>query len=309
MKFNFDFNKNARTYFAISIVIVAAILVATLVFGIELDIQFKGGSMITYSYEGEIDHDMFEQKCEELFHVDVGVQQSTDLATQLQTMVVSLPGDDSMNADRMAEVSAGLQEAFAQNNLKSVQINNVSPTIGMDFLRKSMVALTLAMVLMMVYVALRFSKIGGLSAGAMGVVALLHDCIVVFGVFIIFRIPINDNFIAIILTILGFSLNDTVVIYDRIRENRRLYGYKMPVGELVSLSINQSLTRSVNTSLAAIMSMVVVTVIAAAYSVESIFTFSFPLIIGLVSGSYSTICIAGPLWIKWQEHKLRKASA
>jgi preprotein translocase SecF subunit len=161
----------------------------------------------------------------------------------------------------------------------------------------------------MVYVAFRFKKIGGLSAGAMAVLALVHDVIVAFGVFVIFRIPINDNFIAVVLTILGFSLNDTIVIYDRIRENETLVGKQMGLGELMDLSVNQSFSRSLVTSVNAILAMIVVTVVAMIYSVDTIISFSFPLIIGLISGSYSSICLAGPLWVKWQEYKANRATA
>jgi preprotein translocase SecF subunit len=154
---------------------------------------------------------------------------------------------------------------------------------------------------MLIYVALRFKKIGGWSAGAMGVVALIHDCIIAFGVFAVFAIAINANFVAVMLTIIGYSLNDTIVIYDRIRENKRLMGGGTPLSELVNVSVNQSFRRSVNTSVTTITSMVVVTIIAVVYNVNSIFSFSFPLILGLISGAYSSICLAGPLWVKLAE--------
>ena len=309
MKFNFDFNANAKKYFTFSLIMIALVLVATVVFGMQLDIQFRGGSIITYSYQGTLDHDRFESVLEQSLNEDVVIQQSADIASGLETMIVSLPGNKSLTADELAATTDRLHTEFPENSIESVEINNVDATIGSEFLAKSLVALGLATILVLFYVAFRFRRIGGLSAGVMGVVALLHDCIIVFGVFIIYPIPINDNFIAVILTILGFSLNDTIVIYDRIRENKQLYSDKMPIGELVSMSINQSLTRSINTTVTAVTAMVVVTVIAAIYGIESIFTFSFPLILGLISGSYSSICIAGPLWIKWQEHKQRKRAA
>ena len=309
MKFNFDFNANAKKYFAISLMLFALIAVATAVFGVKLDLQFRGGSIITYAYDGALDQTAFEQKLESVLNEDVSLQASSDVITGANTFIVSLPGNRSISSDKLVELNDALMADFAESGPRTLEISNVDPTIGKEFLGKCIAALALAMVLMMLYVALRFSKIGGLSAGAMGVVALLHDCVIVFGVFVIFGIPINDNFIAVILTILGFSLNDTIVIYDRIRENKRLYGSKLKVGELVSKSINQSLTRSINTSVTAIMSMVVVTVVAMIYGVDSIFSFSFPLILGLISGSYSSICIAGPLWVKWMERKARLKSA
>ena len=142
----------------------------------------------------------------------------------------------------------------------------------------------------------------------MAVVALFHDIVMVYGTFIIFRIPINDSFIAVVLTILGYSVNDTIVIYDRIRENKRLYTRSKSIGEIVNISINQTLTRSINTSVATIISMVVVCVVALVMGVESIISFAFPMIIGLICGAYSSICIASPLWVVWQNHKEKKAA-
>ncbi|MEG2404613.1 MAG: protein translocase subunit SecF, partial [Oscillospiraceae bacterium] len=178
--------------------------------------------------------------------------------------------------------------------------------IGKEFFAKSIVAVVAASLLILLYIAFRFKKIGGWPAGSMAVVALVHDLIVIFGVFIIMRIPLNGNFIAALLTILGYSINDTVVIYDRIRENRQLMGDKMPFEELVNLSINQSLTRSINTTVSTVLALGCVCIVSGVFGLDSIFTFAFPLIIGMVSGVYSTVCIAGPLWVEWENYKLRK---
>lgn len=307
--FNFDFNKHAPKYFAISLIAFAAIAVFTFVFGIQLDIQFKGGTMATYAYEGDIPFDQVKSQAKSQLGIEVGLTNTTDVASGMETMVLSIPGDESFSLDEMTEFTAGLQEAFPAYNLRSVRINNTDPTIGQEFLAKCMTAVALALVLMTIYVAFRFRRIGGLSAGVMCIVALFHDCIIVFGVFVILRIPINDNFIAVILAVLGYSINDTIIVYDRIRENKRLHGGKLPVGQLVSRSINQTLTRSINTTATTAMVMVVVTIVAMIYNVQSIVSFSLPLTVGLVAGTYSTICIAGPLWIKWQEYKLRKKTA
>jgi preprotein translocase SecF subunit len=271
----------------------------------QLDIQFRGGSIITYAYDGEVDSGAFSGAIIESLP-GASVQQSVDVATGSPTAVVSLAGNESLSAEELAAVTEKLTAAFPDNNVRSLEINNVSPTIGSEFLAKCLVALALAIVLMLCYVAVRFRKIGGLSAGAMGVVALVHDCLIVFGVFVLFRIPINMNFIAVILTIIGYSLNDTIVIYDRVRENKKIYGSKMPVRELVDLSVNQTLVRCINTSVTTLMSMVVVTVVAMIFGVTSIFSFSFPLMLGLISGTYSSVCLASPLWVRWQEHKAKQ---
>jgi preprotein translocase SecF subunit len=257
----------------------------------------------------ELDVTAFEQKADELLNESVSVQESTDIATPTKTLVVTLPGTRSLSSDEMAAFTEELRAAYAENNLQSVEINNVDATIGREFLLKSIVAMALASVLIILYVGFRFRKIGGISAGAMGILALVHDVIIAFGIFVVFRIPIDDNFIAVILTILGFSINDTIVIYDRIRENKRVMGHKTPIAELVNISINQSFTRSLNTSIAAVMAMIVVAAVAFFYNVTSIQSFAIPMIFGLISGVYSTVCLAGPLWVKWQEHKQRKRLA
>ena len=108
------------------------------------------------------------------------------------------------------------------------------------------------------------------------------------------------------LTILGYSINATVVIYDRIRENKRLLGTKVSLAELVNTSINQSLTRSINTTISTVIAMGTVCVVAIVYNVSSIITFAAPMLVGMIAGAYSSVCIAGPLWVTWQEHKLAK---
>ena len=165
----------------------------------------------------------------------------------------------------------------------------------------------LAAVLLVIYVALRFRKIGGMSAGIMAVIALVHDVLMVYFTFVIFRFPIDDNFIAVVLTILGYSLNDTIVIYDRVRENRRILGPKVGYEELLDTSINQTLTRSINTSVCTFLAVTVVFVVGTIYGLSSVTTFALPMMIGIVTGCYSSVCMAGPMYVMWQNHKLKKA--
>ena len=136
----------------------------------------------------------------------------------------------------------------------------------------------------------------------MAIIALIHDCLVVMITFILFRIPLNDSFIAAILAIIGFSINDTIVIYDRIRENRNLMP-KMSVEELVDTSITQSMSRSINTNIAVFVSITIAFIFAQIYDISSIKEFALPMMFGTVSGCYSSICIAGPLWTMWKERK------
>ncbi|MCL2033930.1 MAG: protein translocase subunit SecF [Oscillospiraceae bacterium] len=309
MTVKFDFIKNSKKFYTISIVMIAVIILCSFIIPPQLDIQFRGGSMITYSYTGDIGMNSFAETADSLLNERVTVREVTDIATQTKTFIVSLPGTESLTSDQMASFTQGLQAAFPSNNLQSLQINNVDPAIGREFFLKTMVAVAVASILLILYIAARFSKIGGMSAGVLAVLALLFAATIAYGAFVILRIPVDNNFIAVILTILGYSINDTIVIYDRIRENKRLMGGKTPFAELVNASLNQSFRRSINTSLTSIMAMIIVSIVAYFYNVTSIQSFAIPMIFGLVAGTFSSLCITGPLWVRWQEHKLRQKAA
>jgi len=309
MTARFNFIKNSKMFYIISIVLVAAVILCSFIIPPQLDIQFRGGSMITYSYTGSIGLNDFTETAGSILNKRVTVRESTDIATQTTTFIVSMAGTGSLTSEEMASFTQGLQAAYPANNLQSLQINNVDPTIGREFFLKTMVAVIFASILLILYIAMRFSRIGGMSAGFLAVMALLHDVVIAYGAFVIFRIPIDNNFIAVVLTILGYSINDTIVIYDRIRENKRLMGGKTPVAELVNLSLNQCIRRSINTSVTSIAAMIIISIVAYVYNVTSIQSFALPMIFGLIAGTFSTLCIAGPLWVRWQEHKQRQSAA
>ena len=283
--------------------LIVVMFACALVFGVNLDIQFKGGALLTYSYTGDLDAPAFQKAAEKVLGQSVSMQESIDIATGKRNIVLSLPTSEGIDAERQAALAAALNEQFSGNEIETASISVVNPTIGGEFLAKCLVAIGFAALLMVFYVSFRFRRIGGWSAGVTAVVALVHDILMVFAVFVIGRISLNANFIAVCLTILGYSLNDTIVIYDRIRENRRIYGTSMPVEDLVNLSLNQSMTRSLLTSVTTASAMVVVSLVALLYNVNTILSFSFPMIIGMVSGFYSSVCIAPALWTTWQKKK------
>ena len=300
---NINFFAHRKYYFTISIMLIVVMFACALVFGVNLDIQFKGGALLTYSYTGDIDASAFQKAAEKVLGQSVSMQESTDIATGKRNIVLSLPTSEGIDAERQAALAAALNEQFSGNEIETASISVVNPTIGGEFLAKCLVAIGFAALLMVFYVSFRFRRIGGWSAGVTAVIALVHDILMVFAVFVIGRISLNANFIAVCLTILGYSLNDTIVIYDRIRENRRIYGASMPVEDLVNLSLNQSMTRSLLTSVTTASAMVVVSLVALLYNVNTILSFSFPMIIGMVSGFYSSVCIAPALWTMWQKKK------
>ena len=299
-----NFIGNRKKFYTFSCALIAVVLVFCAVFGVKMDVEFKGGSMITLAYEGDVDlNDLKSAIGSELGKSDLTLQTGSDISGN-QTLTVTLPGSDTLTTEQLDNLLVSMNEQYPDNNFAQNEVSNVDATIGNEFLLKSVVALVAACVLILLYVAYRFRKIGGLKAGSTAIVALLHDMFVVFGVFVILRIPLNGNFIAALLTILGYSINDTVVIYDRIRENSALYGKKqMSLAELVNLSINQSFARSLMTSITTCLALGVVCVISVIYRLDSIYSFAFPLLFGMVSGVYSTICIATPLWVDWKNKK------
>lgn len=306
MKNNYNIVGNRKKFFIFSICIIAFILVFSLVFGVKLDIQFRGGAMLTYSYTGDVNTNAVAGAVKDALKADASLQIGNDIATGTQTLTISMPGVETVSTEEVAALNEALDAQFADNGFTQLTMRNVNPTIGGEFFAKSMVAVAAAALLILVYIAIRFRKIGGWPAGSMAVVALVHDMIIIFGVFVLMRTPLNGNFIAAMLTILGYSINDTVVIYDRIRENRTLYGNTLPFEELVNKSINQSLRRSINTTISTVLALGSVCVFSVIFGLTDIFTFAFPLIIGMVSGVYSTVCIAGPLWVEWENHKAKK---
>ena len=299
-----NFIGNRKKFYTFSCALIAVVLVFCGIFGVKMDVEFKGGSMITLAYEGDADlNDLKSTIGTELGKSNLTLQTGSDISGN-QTLTVTLPGSDTLTTEQLDNLLAALNEQYPDNNFVQNEVSNVDATIGKEFLLKSVVALVAACVLILLYMAYRFRKIGGLKAGSTAIVALLHDMFVVFGVFVLLRIPLNGNFIAALLTILGYSINDTVVIYDRIRENSALYGKKqMSLAELVNLSVNQSFARSLMTSITTCLALGVVCVVSVIYRLDSIYSFAFPLLFGMVSGVYSTICIATPLWVDWKNKK------
>ena len=304
-----NFVGNFKIFATISILVVLAGLIMNIIFGTRLDINFKGGARITYSYTGEVDLNAARDVIQNATGQDATVTQSTDMTDQSTNLVVTLPGDKSLSTDMMGDITSALQERFQDNEIAMLESDSVDPSVGIAFFGKSLFAVGLAAILVVVYVGFRFRKIGGVSAGVMALIALLHDLVVIYFVYVIFRIPLNDNFIAVMLTILGYSLNDTIVIYDRIRENRRLLGMKMPFRQLVNVSITQSFRRSLVTSITTFIAITTVYVVAVVRGLDSIISFALPMMFGVASGAYSSICIAGPLWVFWKEHREKKLEA
>ncbi len=298
-----DYVAKRKVFFGISACIVAAVLVMTGVKGVGLDIQFKGGAVITMGYEGEADSAAVNSAVSEVLGSGVTLQTGTNMATGANTLTISMPGVSTVTTEQMTQLTEGLQAACPDNNFQQLEMSNVNPTIGGEFLNKCLVAVAAAIVLILLYISVRFRNIGGLPAGAIAVVALVNDLIVVFGAFVVMGVPLNGNFIAAMLTILGYSINNTVVIYDRIRENRSLYGKKMDSVQLINTSVRQSFWRTMNTTITTCAALAVICVISVLYDVDSILTFALPLLAGMISGLYTSLFLTTSLWSWWEGRK------
>lgn len=309
MKKQIDFIGNRRIYYTISLIIIAAGLILSFVMGVKLDIEFSGGTILSYVYDGEINEADFKKSVEDNLGLNVSVTTGSDFTTGRNKIMVEVKSKSGLNSDKQFALSEQLDTEYSENNLELYQSSDVSPSSGREFFLKCLVAVIFSAIVLIIYIAIRFKNIGGWRAGVCAVIALFHDIFVVYAVFVIFRMDIDANFMAVVLTILGYSINDTIVIYDRIRENKTLFAKeKLTLAELTNRSINQSLRRSIYTSLTTIMAMLSVTIVAMVFGVDSIISFSFPVMIGMLSGTYSSICIAGPLWVSLENKKENSGS-
>ena len=307
-----DFVSKRKIFVIISSSIIVLTIIFTFVLGVKVDIRFKGGSMLTYSYSGEIgDAEMSTVKSAiaEIGNVpEVNVTTGTSFTGGLNTMVVSFAADEKMDDEMLNSINAAVEGALPDNAVENIDTTNVSASSGSSFFVSCLVAVVAAFILLAVYIAFRFQKIGGLSAGIIAIICLLHDVAITYAVYVFGGMTLDSNFMAVILTLLGYSINNTIIIYDRLRENRAKYGTKLTDTQLVNLSINQTMPRSIITTATTVCAMVSVSIVCALMGTTSILTFSIPLAIGMLVGFYSSVCLAGPIWIWVQEKRSKKTA-
>lgn len=242
-------------------------------------------------------------RCQSLDNRHLTVQAGENVAAEGQSLKITLPGRETVTTDQVSDLLQTLNQRWPDSSFEQLSLSNVSPAMGSAFLRKSLVAVVFALLLILLYIAFRFKKIGGFTGGMMAVLALANDLMVVFGAFVLLRAPLDGNFIAALLTILGYSINDTVVVYDRIRENRTLMDKKTSFAELVDHSVAQSARRTLVTTVTTVIALAVMCIVAVIYGLDSIVTFAFPLMLGMISGVFTSLCISSSAWVVWSEHK------
>lgn len=308
-KTKLDFVGKRKVFVIASAALIAITVACTFIIGVAVDIRFKGGTMITYSYEGEISTNDIKAQVESLGTSRATVTTGTSFTGNLNTIVVSFAADEKMDDEMLQNVSEHLEKAFPDNKIVNLDTTNVSASSGSQFFISCLIAVIVAFVLLVVYIAFRFKKIGGWSAGVIAIICLLHDVALTYAVYVFGGMALDSNFMAVILTLLGYSINNTIIIYDRLRENRAKFGGKFTDRELVNLSINQTLSRSIITTATTVTAMVSISIVCALLGTTSILSFSIPLAIGMLVGFYSSLCLAGPLWIWHQERKSKKKAS
>lgn len=285
---NFSFVKKFKIFGGISAVIClfAVVCIVLLPFGINFmnfDIDFSGGTSMHFDTK-------VTMTSEELTRV-------ADIVEQTAGVVPSAPqkiGDTEVMV-KTSSIDTNAREAVF-NKLKEtypdiirMNIEDVDPVVGKDLQRSAILSVIITVALMLVYITIRFQ----FSSGVAAVVALIHDLLVIVAGYVIFQIPINMNFIAVLLTILGYSINSTIVVFDRVRENRKIM-QRTPFEDVVDRSTRQTLLRNVNTSLTTLLPIICISVLG----VPSVRNFVIPLMIGILAGAYSSICLSGSIWSK-----------
>ncbi|MBQ1962115.1 MAG: protein translocase subunit SecF [Clostridia bacterium] len=297
---------NTKKWFKISVAIYAILFIAGIVFtvigGVKLDINFSGGTRITYSYTGEVDEAAAKDVIKGVIDKDFTTGKNTSIAGDTKTLSISLAGKDSLAAEKQEALTDALVKEFKDNNIELYDSNSVSPSVAGSFLVKALVAVLITAILVIIYVGFRFRRIGGVSAALTALCALVIDIFASFFACAIFGLQIDANYMAVVLTILGYSLNDTIVIYDRVRENKRMYP-DLPVSENMDMSITGIITRNIVTTLTTTIAVLTIIVVAEIYGLVSLRTFAIPMVFGLISGCFSSLFVAGPLWVRWREFR------
>ena len=314
MKKDLNFIGKSKIFFGISLAIIVIGLICNIIFGATLDIQFKGGTIVNYTFVGEIDQEALKDTIQSAtpenqvsFTITQDIMNNT-ADEDAYAISIQFAGNDTVGSDVLSGITTALEDAFPDNHFEYKETSSVEAAMGVKFLLKCLTAVAIASVLMVIYVTVRFKRIGGLSAGVMALVALFHDVAMIYFLYVIFRMPIDSSFIAVVLMIIGYSLNDTIVIYDRVREERRIAGPKADIADVFNHSASAVMSRTIATSVTTLVAIGTVYVVATIFNLTSVQAFALPMMIGIVSGCYSSLCIAGPLWVLWNKRGAKKAA-
>lgn len=290
----FDIVKNKKIFYIISAVIIAVGIVMMFAQGFTTDTEFAGGVECTVTTGKTVDSAL-QSTIIETVNEAIGQKPTVQKSGTGTDVIIKLTKE--LDVDGTEAFKNALVEKLAIEETAIANFEMVSPVIGQELQRSAILALIIAILLMLVYIAFRFEFLSGVAA----VMALVHDVLIMLTVYVLFKVPVNSSFIAAILTIIGYSINATIVLFDRVRENTRLTK-KAVFAEVMNRSIWQTMNRSLLTSLTTLVTVVFLYFMG----VESIKEFAFPIIIGVICGCYSSVFLAGNFWVwlkKLAKHK------
>ena len=283
-------------FFTVSLALIAAGIIGMVAYkvttkkALNYSLEFSGGTSTTIAVDKDYTLAQVEKEISPLFRqitgdADVQAQVlSTDHAVLLKTRTLSLKEREQLNA--LLKDKLGVKES-------SITSENISSTISGEMRRTSLIAVIVAVILMLIYIWFRFRDV---RFGGAAVIALAHDVLVTLAVYAVFRLSVGSSFIACILTIIGYSINDTIVIFDRIRENLENLPKDKRNPETLKALSNKSITDTLSRSMSTSFTTAVMTIMLLIFGVASIREFALPLTVGILCGTYSSICIATELW-------------
>ncbi len=273
--------EKAKIYFAIPLlIIIAAAVFFFTAGGFVQDVDFAGGMTMYVDMGKQVD---FDKVAETVSGADSSIKNPKVLSSDGNVIIIQTT---PIERDVRAKIIAALTEDFGIKTESVLQVEDVTATMGAELRAQALKAALIACLLMFVYIVIRFEFFTGLSA----VICLIHDVLIMLSFYLVFRIPMNANFIAAMLTIIGYSINNTIVLFDRVRENQ---GKAMrDAKSLVNTSVSQTLKRSIYTTLTTIIPVILLYILG----VDSIKEFALPLIVGLLAGTYSSVFLAGSIW-------------
>ncbi|MDR5658066.1 protein translocase subunit SecF [Serpentinicella sp. ANB-PHB4] len=283
--------ENRKIWFTISSIIIVLGLVMTALFGMNVGIDFSGGTELQIEFDQPVEIDEIRQVTDN-FDPNANINFIGPERTIVQIQTV-----DNLDSEARQEVFNDFKEQYEHlDQAKDFNADFIGPRVGREIRNRALLAMLISAIGMLLYISYRFELRFGLAA----IAALIHDLLVVLAIYAIFRIPLNISFVAAMLTVLGYSINDTIVVFDRIRENTRFIK-KSNYEEIANNSISQTITRSINTSITTLLTIGALFIIA-----PQIRELTLPLIAGVLSGTYSSIFIASPVWVMLKERQKQK---
>ena len=282
----FDIVTKRYIWFAISLLIIIPGLISLVIQGLKMGIDFTGGSMLEMTFKSAASQTAISDTMK-----SVGLSGHVQLSNGDTTALIRTETLDEAQRDKL--VSA-LQEKVGAIDLTSLKEDKVGPAMGQELQWNAIKALTIAAILMIAYISIRFK----FSYAIAGIIALFHDVLIVLGVFSIFQIEVDATFVAAVLTVFGYSINDTVVIFDRMRENEARMKKNDSLEDMVDKSIWQTMRRSINTVVTVLIALLAIFI----FGGESTKVFSLAMLIGVFSGAYSSIFIGSQIWVEIKKH-------